>query len=166
LEIVETFCSCWIDSAEFALFPAPSLSALHGPEAKQQYRLKISRSVWVLEARRTPGPRGPAGDIQAAVDNAEKAAKAIVIERLDSYVQRTEAIAARVRQQVDSANGSIRSEFQNIVNSAAVKALRGALENEVAALVLKILVEYQVADIAGTQSKSTEHQARSSSVAP
>ena len=36
-----------------------------------------------------------AGDIQAAVDNAEKAAKAIVIERLDSYVQRTEAIAAR-----------------------------------------------------------------------
>jgi hypothetical protein len=100
------------------------------------------------------------------VDNAEKAAKAIVIERLGSYVQRTEAIAARVRQQLDSANGSIRSEFQNIVNSAAVKALRGALENEVAALVLKILVEYQVADIAGTQSKSTEHQARSSSVAP
>jgi len=34
------------------------------------------------------------GDIQAAVDNAEKAAKAIVIQRLDSYVQRTEAIAA------------------------------------------------------------------------
>jgi hypothetical protein len=33
---------------------SPSLSALHGPEAKQQYRLKISRSVWVLEARRTP----------------------------------------------------------------------------------------------------------------
>ena len=35
------------------------------------------------------------------------------------------------------------------VKSAAVKALRDALENEVAALVLKILVEYQVADIAG-----------------
>jgi hypothetical protein len=78
---------------------------------------------------------------------------AIVIERLDSYVQRTEAIAARVRQQVDSANGSIRSEFQNIVKSAAVKALRDALENEVAALVLKILVEYQVADIAGDPIK-------------
>jgi hypothetical protein len=93
------------------------------------------------------------GDIQAAVDNAEKAAKAIVIERLDSYVRRTEAIAARVRRQVDSANGSIRSEFQNIVNSAAVKALRDALENEVAALVLKILVEYQVADIAGDPIK-------------
>jgi hypothetical protein len=59
-------------------------------------------------------------DIQAAVDNAERVAKAIVIERLDSYVQRTEAIAARVRQQVESANGSIRSEFQNIVQSAVV----------------------------------------------
>jgi hypothetical protein len=78
---------------------------------------------------------------------------AIVIERLDTYVQRTEAIAARVRQQVDSANGSIRSEFQNIVNNAAVRALRDALENEVAALVLKILVEYQVADIAGDPIK-------------
>jgi hypothetical protein len=55
-----------------------------------------------LEARRIAGTRGPAGDITAAVDNAERAAKAIVIERLDSYVQRNEAIAARVRQQVDS----------------------------------------------------------------
>ena len=82
------------------------------------------------------------------MDNAEKAAKAIVIERLDSYVQRTETIARRVQQQVDSANGSIRSEFQNIVNSTTVKALRDALENEVAAFVLKLLVEYQVADIA------------------
>ena len=88
------------------------------------------------------------------MDNAEKAAKAIVIERLDSYVQRTEAIAARVRQQVESANGSIPSEFQNIVRSAAVKALRDALENEVAALVLELLVEYQVADIAGDHIKN------------
>jgi hypothetical protein len=64
-----------------------------------------------------------------------------VIERLDSY------------QQVESANGNIRSEFQNIVKSAAVKALRDALENEVAALVLKILVEYQVAYIAGDPIK-------------
>ena len=114
---------------------------------------EIEKRLEALEARRIPGPRGPAGDIQAALDNAEKAAKAIVIERLDSYVQRTEAITARVRQQVDSANGSIRSEFQNIVNSAAVKALRGALENEVAALVLEILVEYQAADIAGDPIK-------------
>ena len=87
------------------------------------------------------------------MDNAEKAAKAIVIDRLDSYVQRTEAIAARVRQQVESANGSIPSEFQNIVRSAAVKALRDAVENEVAALVLELLVEYQVADIAGDPIK-------------
>src|SRR4029453_12805113 len=92
-------------------------------------------------------------EVEAAIKVPSAAAKAIVIERLDSYVQRTEAIAARVRQQVDSANGSIRGEFQNIVNSAAVKALRGALENEVAALVLKILVEYQVADIAGDPIK-------------
>jgi hypothetical protein len=92
---------------------------------------------------------GPAADITAAVDNAEKAAKAIVIERLDSYVQRTEAIAARVRQQVNSANRSIRSAFQNIIKSAAVKALRDALQNEVAALVVKILAEYHFADVAG-----------------
>jgi len=91
---------------------------------------------------------------------------AIVIERLDSYVQRTEAIAARVRQQVDSANGSIRSEFQNVVKSAAVKALRDALENEVAALVLKILVAYQVADIVGDPIKLDCRRARSSLVAP
>jgi len=114
---------------------------------------EVQKRLDALEARRTPGPRGPAGDIQAAVDNAERMAKAIVIERLDLYVQRTEAIAARVRQQVDSANGSISSEFQNIVKSAAVKALRDALENEVAALVLKLLVEYQVADIAGDPIK-------------
>ena len=88
------------------------------------------------------------------MDNAERVAKAIVIERLDSYVQRTEAVAARVRQRVDSANGSIRSEFQNLVKSAAVKALPDALENEVAAFVLKLLVEYQVADIAGDPIKN------------
>jgi hypothetical protein len=58
-----------------------------------------------------------------------------------------------IRLQVDSANGSIRGGFQNIVNSAAVKALRDAFENEVAALVLKLLVEYQVADIAGDPIK-------------
>jgi DNA-binding transcriptional MerR regulator len=114
---------------------------------------EIQKRLDALEARRTPGPRGPAGDITAAVDNAEKAAKAIVIERLDSYVQRTETIARRVQQQVDSANQNIRNEFQGIVKSAAVKALRDALENEVALLVLKILVEYQVADIAGDPIK-------------
>jgi hypothetical protein len=114
---------------------------------------EIQKRLDALEARRTPGPRGPAGDITAAVDNAEKAAKAIIIERLDSYVQRTETIARRVQQQVDSASTNIRSEFQNIVNSAATRALRDALENEVAALVLKILVEYQVADIAGDPIK-------------
>jgi hypothetical protein len=114
---------------------------------------EIQKRLDALEARRTPGPRGPAGDITAAVVNAEKAAKAIVMERLDSYVQRTETIARRVQQQVDRASGSIRSEFQKIVKSAAVNALRDALENEVAALVLKILVEYQVADIAGDPIK-------------
>ena len=82
---------------------------------------EVQKRLDALEARRTPGPRGPAGDIQAAVDNAERMAKAIVIERLDLYVQRTEAIAARVRQQVDSANGSIRSEFQNIVKAQLLR---------------------------------------------
>jgi len=114
---------------------------------------EIQKRLDALEARRIAGPRGPAGDIQAAVDNAERVAKAIVIERLDSYVQRTEAITRRVQQQVNSANENIRGEFQIIVKSAAVKALRDALENEVAALVLKILVEYQVADIAGDPIK-------------
>jgi F0F1-type ATP synthase membrane subunit b/b' len=88
------------------------------------------------------------------VDNAERVAKAIVIERIDSYLQRTEAIAARVQQQVNSASENIRSEFKNIVGSAAHQALRDLLENEVAALVLKLLVEYQVADIAGDPIKN------------
>jgi len=42
---------------------------------------------------------------------------------------------------------------ESLLKSAAVKALLDALENEVAALVLKILVEYQVADIAGDPIK-------------
>ena len=92
-------------------------------------------------------------EVEAAIKVPSAAARAIVIERLDSYIQRTETIARRVQQQVDSANRNIRNEFQNIVKSAAVKALRDALENEVAALVLKILVEYQVADIAGDPIK-------------
>ena len=92
-------------------------------------------------------------EVEAAIKVPSAAAKAIVIERLDSYIQRTETIARRVQQQVDSANQNIRNEFQNIVKSAAVKALRDALENEVAALVLKILVEYQVADVAGDPIK-------------
>ena len=57
------------------------------------------------------------------------------------------------REQGCDPRGRIRSEFQNIVKSAAVQALRDALENDVAALVLKILVEYQVADIAGDPIK-------------
>ena len=43
--------------------------------------------------------------------------------------------------------------IQATCDRAAVKALRDDLENEVAALVLKILVEYQVADIAGDPIK-------------
>jgi len=43
--------------------------------------------------------------------------------------------------------------IQATCDRAAVKALRDALENEVAALVLKILVKYQVADIAGDPIK-------------
>jgi hypothetical protein len=115
---------------------------------------EIEKRLDALEARRpTPGPRGAPGNVDAAVAQAEAAAKAIVIDRLDDYVKRTEAIAARVQQQVDNAHGNIRSEFQNTVNSAAKKALRDSLENEVAALVLKLLVEYQVADIGGDPIK-------------
>jgi hypothetical protein len=36
---------------------------------------EIQKRLDALEARRIPGRRGPAGDIQAAVDNAEKAPK-------------------------------------------------------------------------------------------
>ena len=115
---------------------------------------EIQKRVEVLEARPpVPGPRGPAGDISAAVGNAERAAQNVVIDRLDDYVKRTEAIAARVQQQVNSAREGVRNEFKNTVNSAATKALRDSLENEVAAIVLKILVEYQVADIAGDPIK-------------
>ena len=94
--------------------------------------------------------------MRSASQRAEPSGKELTVAAGNSRVsfrEKTEAIAARVRQQVESVNGSIRSEFQNIVKSAAVKALRGALENEVAALVLKILVEYQVADIAGDPIK-------------
>ena len=116
---------------------------------------EIQKRVEALEARPPiAGPRGPAGNIDQAVAQAEAAAKRIVIDKLDGHVQRTEAIAARVQQQVDNAHGNIRSEFQNIVNGAAKKALRDVLENEVASLVLKLLVEYQVADIAGDPIKS------------
>src|SRR4030095_17106843 len=92
-------------------------------------------------------------EVEAAIKVPSAAAKAIVIERLDSYIQRTETIARRVQQQVDSANENIRSEFQKIVKSAAVKALRDALEDEVALLVLKILVEYRAAAVAGDTIK-------------
>jgi hypothetical protein len=116
---------------------------------------EIQKRVEVLEARKpTVGPRGPAGDISAAVGNAEAAAKAVVIDRLDESVKRTEAIADRVQQQLDEASKNIRAEFQNTVGSAAHQALRDVLENEVAAIVLKILVEYQVADIAGDPIKN------------
>ncbi len=111
---------------------------------------QIQKRLEALETRPpVPGPRGPAGDIAAAVGNAERAAQAVVIERLDSYVQRNEEIATRIQQQVNRANEHIRNHFETIVRNAAIKALRDALENEVAALVLRILVDYQVADIAG-----------------
>jgi len=77
----------------------------------------------------------------------------IVIARLDSYVQRTEAIAARVRQQDDSANGSIRSEFAAFSTARLLKLCAALLRNELAALFLKILVAYQVADIVGDPIK-------------
>lgn len=115
---------------------------------------EIQKRLEALEARApVPGPRGPAGDISSAVGNAERVAQAVVIERLDSYVQRNEEIANRIQQQVNSARESIRSNFEASVQNAASKALRDALKNEVAALVLKILVEYQVADIAGDPIK-------------
>jgi hypothetical protein len=115
---------------------------------------EIQKRVEALEARPpVPGPRGPAGDITAAVGNAERAAQTVIIGRLDSYVQRNEEIATRIQQRVNSANENIRNHFETIVRNAAIEELRKVLENEVAALVLKILVEYQVADIAGDPIK-------------
>jgi hypothetical protein len=81
---------------------------------------EIQRRLDLLEARKcVPGPRGPAGNVDAAVVQVEAAAKRIVIDRLDSYAQQTEAIAARVQQQADNTHGNFRSEFQNTVNSTA-----------------------------------------------
>jgi hypothetical protein len=68
-------------------------------------------------------------------------------------VQPNEEIATRIQQRVNSANENIRNHFETIVRNAAIEELRKVLENEVAALVLKILVEYQVADIAGDPIK-------------
>jgi hypothetical protein len=73
---------------------------------------EIQKRLDALEARRIAGPRGPAGDIQAAVDNAERVAKAIVIERLDSYVQRTEAIAARIQKQLTAPTEASAASFR------------------------------------------------------
>ena len=69
------------------------------------------------------------------------------------FVPRQQSAWACTERRRDNPGYSWERFVENIVNSAAVKALRDALENEVAALVLKILVEYQVADIAGDPIK-------------
>jgi hypothetical protein len=96
-----------------------------------------------------------------------------VLDRLQNQTRRVDDPCISVACVFRDAGGPLffgwlsgTDEIRNIVNSAAVKALRDALENEVAAVALKILVEYQVADIAGALPKSTEDGRGSDRVAP
>ena len=76
------------------------------------------------------GARGPAGDITAAVSNAEQVAKGIVAgvkaSTFDHAVERLNAAEAKVK--------------------STIEEKCAALEDEVAAIVLKILHEYHVID--------------------
>jgi hypothetical protein len=88
------------------------------------------------------GPRGPAGDVNAAVNNARETMK----EELASTLRRAEAL----HRAVESTHAGVESRIRN-VSERTVNAMRQrhddfktAIEDQVAEITLKILREYWV----------------------
>jgi len=124
-----------------------------------QERLSVKERLTALENRKPEagprGERGPAGNIDAAVSNAEQTARQIVGEALDEIKKTLTELKNASR--LDAINSAIQANGQR--NAAALKShdekisqhladLQRNLEDEVAAIVVKLFEEYGLLKLA------------------
>jgi hypothetical protein len=117
--------------------------------------LTLEQRVARLEARQpVPGPqgprgeRGPAGNIDAARENAEQIARQIVTGVLADLTSRSriEEIDKRLNDHYQSFRGLLSASNER--TNEELSSLRKYLEDEVAAIVVQLLEEYGVLKLA------------------
>jgi hypothetical protein len=88
----------------------------------------------IIELKGVPGPRGPAGDIKAAVINAEQAAKKIANDTLSG-------VQSRVTEACDQILADSK-KFREYVQSLLDEGLKNAAENHC----IQVLRDYHLLD--------------------
>jgi hypothetical protein len=107
----------------------------------------VEQRLAALEAlvkKGVQGPRGPSGDIIAAVNNAREATQ----QDLANTLQKSAAL----HQAVESLNSRLESRIREVTDQMAATLrqrnddFKANIEDEVAAIILRILKEYWVLD--------------------
>jgi hypothetical protein len=106
---------------------------MESTEQLQQRMTELEEKV----RRGVQGPRGPAGDIIAATNNAREATREELASALNSLHGLEEQIVSRTRAIIDQAAGAQRKHNENF---------KAHVEDELAAIILKILHEYHLLD--------------------
>jgi hypothetical protein len=106
---------------------------------------EIIARIEVLEKRApVPGPRGPAGPIDAAVLSAKSALREDLAE-VNARIDALYALENKLTGEVHSVLRRLHGELQSS-NSKTMESLREHIKNEIAGVVLQLLQEYRVVD--------------------
>jgi dynactin complex subunit len=105
----------------------------------------IIARIEALEKRAPlPGPRGPAGPIDAAVTNAKSAMREELSE-INARIEALRELENKLTEEIHSVLNRLHEELQNS-NSELIKSLRENIKNEIAGVVLQLLQEYYIID--------------------
>jgi hypothetical protein len=117
--------------------------------------MTVQEQIAALEARlvavekRGVGPRGPAGPIDAAVKNAEEAARRIVAEQDAKFAAAVEEIRAVV--------ADVLAKFESTVRETKA-GFYDAVKNEVDGKIISVLHEYHLLEDGTPTIRYVEHQ--------
>lgn len=106
----------------------------------------------VAELERTksiPGPRGPAGEIDAAVRNAEEVSRAITGEAIAKHTLRVNDLDQKVRQSVEDLGRALadaKAHFEEVVRQTETRFFQNADAN-LTFKILNILKDYDILDV-------------------
>lgn len=119
----------------------------------------LTQRVAELERTKpTPGPRGPAGDIEAAVRNAEEVSRAITGEAITKHNGRVNDLNQKVRQAVEDLGAALadaKAHFEAVVRQTESRFFEHA-EANLNIKILNLLKDYDVLD-AETSTPVTGH---------
>ena len=127
-------------------------------EQQTQIDALTQRVAELERTKSTPGPRGPAGDIDAAVRNAEEASRAITGEAITKHTVRVNDLDQMVRRAVADLGKAVadaKAHFEAVVRQTEQRFFQNA-EANLNFKILNLLKDYDVLD-SETSTPVTKH---------